>query len=159
MLAEYRLRVLTAADHARVVDHRERMFLDGGRHRPERLRQMSQAFAEWLQPRLQDGRYFGWGLDDADAGCVASLGMMWLDWPPHPLHLAAGRAYLLNVFVEPAHRRLGLARRLAEHALAHARERGVEAAVLHPTAEAVALYQSLGFKTSSEMLWLSASAS
>lgn len=147
------LRALCSADLELVVAHRERMFLDAARHLPERVRAMSGAFADWLRPRLADGRYFGWVID-RDARPVASLGMMWLDWPPHPLHLSPGRGYLLNVFVETEWRRRGLARELARTALAHAAERSVEAVVLHPTAEAVTLYQSLGFKVSNEMIHL-----
>ncbi len=147
------LRELRSADLALVVEHRERMFLDAARHPTERVRAMSAAFADWLRPRIEDGRYFGWVID-AGTAPVASLGMMWLDWPPHPLHLSPGRGYLLNVFVEPDWRRRGLARELARKALIHAAEHGTEAVVLHPTAEAVSLYQSLGFKVSNEMIHL-----
>jgi GNAT superfamily N-acetyltransferase len=87
------------------------MFAESGRAR-EALRPMTAAFEQWLSPRLEDGSYFGWMLEDAGV-VIAGLGMMVIDWPPHPSHPADHRrAYILNVFVEPEHRREGLAKRL-----------------------------------------------
>jgi ribosomal protein S18 acetylase RimI-like enzyme len=87
-----------------ICEHRERMFAESGRTR-ESLRPMTAAFGEWLAPRLSDGRYFGWMLEKA-GDVIAGLGMMVIDWPPHPSHPADHRrAYILNVFVEPAYRR------------------------------------------------------
>jgi GNAT superfamily N-acetyltransferase len=94
-----------------ICEHRERMFAESGRTR-EALRPMTAAFEQWLSPRLADGSYFGWMLEDAGV-VIAGLGMMVIDWPPHPSHPADHRrAYILNVFVEPEHRRKGLAKRL-----------------------------------------------
>lgn len=145
------LRPLRAGDHAHVVAQREAMFREAGRHDAEAITRMSEAFAPWLAPRLADGRYFGW-LAEQQGAVVAGLGMMWLDWPPHPLHSEPGRGYLLNLWVDPAQRRRGLARQLVERSIAHAREHGVAAIVLHPTAQAEALYSALGFRVSNEMI-------
>ena len=62
-------------------------------------------------------------LEDA-AVVIAGIGMMVIDWPPHPSHPADHRrAYILNVFfVEPEHRRKGLAKRLLALAEERARE-------------------------------------
>ena len=82
----------------------------------------------------------------------AGLGMMVIDWPPHPSHPADHRrAYILNVFVEPEHRRKGLAKRLMALAEARARELGVCHAILHSTRQGCPLYESLGWGPTSEM--------
>jgi ribosomal protein S18 acetylase RimI-like enzyme len=83
---------------------------------------------------------------------IAGLGMMVIDWPPHPSHPADHRrAYILNVFVEPAYRRRGLARRLMALAEARGRELGISYAILHSTRQGRALYESLGWGPTSEM--------
>ena len=151
------LRPLRVDDHTHVVAQREAMFREAGRHEAGAISRMSAAFAPWLAPRLADGRYFGW-LAERQGAVVAGLGMMWLDWPPHPLHAEPGRGYLLNLWVDPAHRRRGLARQLVERSIAHARENGVAAIVLHPTAQAEALYTALGFRVSNEMIRVAAPA-
>ncbi len=133
-----------------ICEHRERMFAESGRTR-ESLRPMTAAFEQWLMPRLGDGSYFGWMLEEAGV-VVAGLGMMVIDWPPHPSHSADHRrAYILNVFVEPAHRRQGLAKRLMALAEARGRELGVSYAILHSTRQGRALYESLGWGPTSEM--------
>jgi hypothetical protein len=54
------------------------MFAESGRAR-ESLRPMTAAFEQWLVPRLNDGSYFGWTLEEAGV-VIASLGMMVIDW-------------------------------------------------------------------------------
>ena len=133
-----------------ICEHRERMFAESGRTR-ESLRPMTAAFAQWLSPRLADGSYLGWMLEEADV-VIAGLGMMIIDWPPHPSHPADHRrAYILNVFVEPGHRRRGLAKRLMALAEQRARELGVGYAILHSTRQGRPLYENLGWAPTSEM--------
>jgi GNAT superfamily N-acetyltransferase len=143
-------RPAAAHDLKLICEHRERMFAESGRTR-ESLRPMTAAFEQWLSPRLEDGSYFGWMLEDAGV-VIAGLGMMVIDWPPHPSHPADHRrAYILNVFVEPEHRRKGLAKRLMALAEARARELGVRYAILHSTRQGRPLYESLGWASTSEM--------
>ncbi len=51
---------------------------------------MTAAFEQWLKPRLGEGSYFGWMLQEAGVA-IAGLGMMVIDWPPHPSHPADHR--------------------------------------------------------------------
>jgi GNAT superfamily N-acetyltransferase len=133
-----------------ICEHRERMFAASGRTR-ESLRPMTAAVEQWLAPRLGDGSYFGWMLEEAGV-VIAGLGMMIIDWPPHPSHPTDHRrAYILNVFVEPEHRGKGLATQLMALAEARARELGVGYAILHSTKQGRPLYERLGWGPTSEM--------
>ena len=63
----------------------------------------------------------------------------------------AGEAELLTLAVDPASRRGGIGRGLADGFMAEARKRGAERAFLEVSVEnpaAIALYESLGFATS-----------
>ena len=78
--------------------------------------------------------------------------MMVIDWPPHPSHPTQdARGYILNVYVEPAHRRRGLAVRLMENATQEAARRGLVHLVLHATEKGRLLYEKLGWQGTSEM--------
>lgn len=66
-----------------------------------------------------------------------------------PAHRQFG--YIWSVYVEPAHRRLGIARRLLDQALAHLRSIGCTTAVLHSSEAGQALYEQAGFKLAKEM--------
>jgi GNAT superfamily N-acetyltransferase len=143
-------RLVAARDLELICEHRERMFAASGRTR-ESLQPMTASFRQWLIPRLSDGSYFGWMLEEAGQ-VVAGLGMMVIDWPPHPSHPTDDRrAYILNVFVEPEHRRKGLAKQLMALAEEKARQLGLRYAILHSTRQGRPLYEALGWGPTSEM--------
>jgi GNAT superfamily N-acetyltransferase len=66
--------------------------------------------------------------------------------------LSGPEALVVNVFVEPTHRRRGLARRLMLAILDWCREERIGRVALHPTDAARPLYASLGFAASGEMI-------
>lgn len=143
-------RPVTPADLELVCRHRHEMFKASGRT-DEALAPMSAAFRDWLAPRLADGGYFGW-IAMEDAAPIAGLGMMVIDWPPHPSHpTQAARGYVLNVFVEPDRRGQGIAGALMELAMAEGRKRGLQYMILHATAQGRPMYEKRGWAQTSEM--------
>ncbi len=144
------IRAIATDDVDLICRHREEMFRDaGGRY--DVLRLMTEQFREWLRPRLVDGSYFGYMMSDGGAP-VAGIGLMLIDWPPHPAHpLQDKRGYVLNVFVEPDYRNRGLARELMRLAEAEFVTRGASYAVLHATDKGRPLYQGMGWSGTTEM--------
>jgi ribosomal protein S18 acetylase RimI-like enzyme len=146
-------RPVRADDLDLVCRHREEMFRAS--NAPDRtedvLQAMSAAFRVWLQPRLEDGSYFGFIVEDSGTP-VAGIGLMLIDWPPHPSHPHEDkRGYVLNIYVEPLYRRRGLANMLMELGEAEFRKRGVSYGVLHATRMGKPLYEQLGWAATSEM--------
>ncbi|RFU48931.1 GNAT family N-acetyltransferase [Paraburkholderia sp. DHOC27] len=143
-------RAIDEADLELVCRHREEMFRDAGRSE-DVLQTMTRHFRDWLRPKLRDGSYFGFVLADDDRP-VAGVGLMVIDWPPHPMHPAEDkRGYVLNVYVEPAYRRRGLAHELMRLAEAEFQRRGVGYAILHATEKGRDLYAGLGWSGTTEM--------
>ncbi len=58
---------------------------------------------------------------------------------------------ILNVYTEPAHRRIGISRQLMKTALDWCRENHVNMVILHATEKGRPLYASFGFKPTTEM--------
>lgn len=144
------VRALQPDDLDLVCRHREAMFLEAG-YAADTLRTMTAHFRDWLAPRLVDGRYFGFLLMDGDMP-VAGIGLMVIDWPPHPAHPTQDkRGYVLNVYVEPTHRKRGLARQLMRLAEADFAQRGLGFAILHATEMGRPLYAGMGWGQTSEM--------
>ncbi|RDI99039.1 N-acetyltransferase [Dyella solisilvae] len=144
------IRTLDADDLDLICQHREAMFRDAGQ-RDDVLTLMTGNFREWVKPRLLDGSYFGYVIQDA-AVPVAGIGLMLIDWPPHPAHpMQDKRGYVLNVFVEPDYRNRGLARELMHLAEAELVRRGVTFAILHATEKGKPLYRGLGWHGTTEM--------
>ena len=150
----FRFRPVDPDDLDLIARHRAAMFRDSGRS-ADVVAAMEAPFRAWLRPRLADESYFGWMVNVADGSetePVAGLGMMEIDWPPHPNHPAdARRGYILNVYVEPPFRRRGIARTLMVMAREEALRRGLSYLILHATAEGQALYRQLGWTATAEM--------
>ena len=133
-----------------ICRHRECMFREAGRDESA-LAAMGPNFRRWLEPRLLDGSYFGFLAIDNDA-VVAGIGLMEIDWPPHPSHPHQDkRGYVLNVFVEPGHRRRGIADLLMKAADAEFKKRELTYAILHSTTMARPLYENIGWTSTTEM--------
>jgi ribosomal protein S18 acetylase RimI-like enzyme len=136
-----------------ICRHREEMFRASnapGRS-DELLRTMTESFRVWIEPRLGNGTYFGYVAEEGGTA-VAGIGLMIIDWPPHPSHPSQDkRGYVLNVFVEPSHRRRGLAKMLMGLGEAEIARRGVSFAILHATRMGRPLYQQTGWAQTAEM--------
>jgi len=148
------IRIAGAADLDLLVSHRIAVFEAMGRETPEARAAMGRTFAAWLAPRLADGRYMSWIASDAGRP-IASAGLMLLDWPPVP-HDPNGttRGYILNIFVDPEHRRRGIASALVDRCMEETRRRNIRVVTLHASHEGRAVYEKIGFKASNEMqLW------
>jgi len=136
-----------------VCRHREEMFRASNApgRTAELLGEMTAHFREWLAPRLADGSYFGYLAEDQGRP-VAGIGLLVIDWPPHPSHPTQDRrGYVLNVFVEPTHRKKGIARNLMELGERELAARGIAFAALHATRMGKLLYESMGWVAGSEM--------
>ncbi|MDX2214780.1 MAG: GNAT family N-acetyltransferase [Oculatellaceae cyanobacterium bins.114] len=59
--------------------------------------------------------------------------------------------YIWGVYVEPSHRRQGIAKRLTQAAIAHLKTLGCTRAILHASPLGKPVYDSLGFSSSNEM--------
>jgi GNAT superfamily N-acetyltransferase len=146
-------RPVTPGDLELICRHREEMFRASNAvgRTDEILRTMTAAFRVWLEPRLKDGSYFGYIAEDKGAA-VAGIGLMIIDWPPHPSHPQEDkRGYVLNVFVEPSHRGQGIAKMLMGLGEAELARRGVSFAVLHATRRGKPMYETSGWAPTSEM--------
>ena len=144
------VRSLGVDDIELVCRHREEMFREAGRD-DDILQTMTRQFRPWLEPRLRDGSYFGFVLEDQGQP-VAGIGLMAIDWPPHPSHPTQDkRGYVLNVYVDKTHRKQGLGRRLMQLAEDEFARREVQFAILHATEMGRSLYVALGWHATSEM--------
>jgi ribosomal protein S18 acetylase RimI-like enzyme len=113
---------------------------------------MAPAFRTWLAPRLADGRYFGFVAQTGDGVPAGGIGLMEIEWPPHPSHpLEDRRGYVLNVYVDPRYRNQGIARLLMEASDHVFQERGLSYVILHATDAGRRLYERIGWLPTSEM--------
>lgn len=145
------IRRATGDDAETICQQRARMFIDSGVADESAMPPILSQFRMWLTPKLQDGTYLGWLVEQQDQA-LAGIGMWLMDYPPNFRDPAGTRAYLMNMYVAPEIRRRGLARQLVDTAVQEARSRGIKVVTLHATKLGRALYEQYGFKTTSEMM-------
>lgn len=144
------IRELGVDDLELVCRQREEMFREAGRS-DAILATMTDQFRPWLAPRLRDGSYFGFLLLE-DGQPVAGIGLMTIEWPPHPSHpMQDRRGYVLNVYVEKPYRNRGLGRTLMQLAEEEFAKRSVQFLILHATEMGQPLYAKLGWNSTTEM--------
>jgi ribosomal protein S18 acetylase RimI-like enzyme len=144
-------RTAVAEDARLIAAHRRAMFAAMHAADKSALDAIERVSTPWTERAIREDRYFGWITRDGEE-VVASAGMLILDMPPQPLDPEGTlRGYLLNVFVEPAYRKRGLARELVQLCLDEARRRKIRIVTLHASDAGRPLYESLGFAITGEM--------
>lgn len=146
------IRLATPDDAATIAGHRTGMFLDLDRFDAEGAATMADELIPIFQRMVSSGEYVGW-LAVADDGTVAAgAGVQLRALLPRPETAVTREALVVNVYVQPAYRRNGLARRLMVAILDWCRAQGIERIALHASNMGRPLYESLGFAATNEMV-------
>jgi GNAT superfamily N-acetyltransferase len=145
------IREATVADVDVILDQRRKMFAELGRPADETEREAMIGRARpFFEAGLGDGSYRGW-FAEVDGRVVAGGGLVIARFPPGPFDPIPHRAWVFNIYTEPAFRRQGLARQIVETAIAWSQERGFGSLSLHASDYGRPLYELLGFKPTNEM--------
>ena len=148
--AGWRIRQATVADIETILHHRRSMFADMGDGSEAELDAMVTSARPFVEAAFRDGSYRGW-LIEVGGYVVAGGGVAIVAYQPTPLDSAPRRAYVLNMYTEPAYRRQGMARRVLEAIIPWCREQGLKAVLLHASDAGRPLYLQMGFEPTNEM--------
>ena len=155
----YRIRPAGTADVPVLARHRVAMFADMGRLTAdgdaEALRAATEpVLGDWLAADT----FVAWLAEPVSRPglVVGGAGVQLRPMLPRPGRDGRGlvqgpEAYVVNVFVERAWRRRGVATALMTQVLAYARERRLRIVTLHASEEGQPLYERLGFEPTNEM--------
>jgi len=157
-MSTYSIRLATEADADVIAGQRAAMFRDMGNIDKADIAPLMRATAAWLRVAMPAGEYVGWMAQAGDAPerVIGGAGMQLRALIPR--HRSRGRGILegrqgliVNVFVERAYRRQGVARALTQAALTWGRQAGLASIVLHASPAGRPLYDTLGFVPTNEM--------
>ena len=115
------------------------------------LDDVSSAAEAYFRPALADGSYRAWLMENDDGVVVGGGGLLIAAWPGFPGERQSRRAWILNMYTEPAHRRQGIAREIVKTILDWCRAEGFTAVALHASKDGQPLYESFGFRPANEM--------
>jgi GNAT superfamily N-acetyltransferase len=155
----YSIREATLVDSDALVRHRLAMFRDMGV--PFDPTALDTSFRRWLAEMMPAGTYCAWvveAIEDVEdevprAGTrrtdrppiVAGGGATVLPWPPGPRDLGHRLAFVYNVYVEPAHRRRGLARQIMDAIHTFCQRRDIASVALNASRDGLSLYRTMGY--------------
>lgn len=151
IVGELTIREATSSDLDVILHHRKQMFIDMGHRDDEKMAASMRTSSEFFALALAEGRYKGWLAQQSDGRIVAGGGIVISTRPSHPSHPGLRRADILNMYTEPSFRRRGIARQLILVMIAWCRQEGFEWVTLHASNDGRRLYESLGFKQTTEM--------
>lgn len=141
-----RVRLASAEDQATVARMRVAFLEDddlGHGMASDELQAVTRAFVDEAHG---DGSLVSWLADDGDE-CVGIVSMLVAWAPPRPSDLRSKRAYVINMYVLPSHRRRGLAQVLLDALLEGCRERDLRTLHLYATPAGRPLYERNRFTT------------
>ena len=154
------IRLATPEDVLLVATHRVAMFRDMGRTTPEIEQPLLESCEGYLEKALTSGEYVGWvaQLTAPPHSVIGGAGVQFRPFLPRTdpsgqLLLVGREGLILNVYVDPAHRHQGVARRLMDTIIRWAPGVGIVRLVLHASPAGRHLYESLGFFASNEMFF------
>ncbi|QOY89223.1 GNAT family N-acetyltransferase [Paludibaculum fermentans] len=148
---EYTIRPVAASELELVLRHRIGMFRQMGYESEAELARIRGLSEPFFAAALSNGTYKAWVAVDESGAAAAGTGVLLLPYQPGPNDTRAERAFIINVYTEPQHRRQGLARKLMGVAVDWCREAGFAIVSLHASNEGRPLYESLGFQATNEM--------
>jgi GNAT superfamily N-acetyltransferase len=158
--AQFSIRRARPEDAPIIAWQRARMFQDMGDISAATFDDFVAASRTWTERALSSGEYLGWFTipkTQPDV-IVAGAGVQLRQVPPHPCRpgkngaFAKGRhAIVLNVFTEPKWRKRGVAMFLMDEIIRWARAEKLDRLVLHASAQALSLYERMGFTATNEM--------
>jgi GNAT superfamily N-acetyltransferase len=151
MVNTYQIRSATSQDLHAILRHRRRMFEDMGFTDRHALDMMIAISTPLIGRGLMDGTYRGWLAETSGDGVVSGAGVILLEFQPHPMDPRPHRAWVVNMFTEPEHRRRGLARRLMLTIVEWCRAEGMRFLYLHASDDGRPLYERMRFKSTNEM--------
>jgi GNAT superfamily N-acetyltransferase len=140
----------TLADLATIMRHRRGMFYDMGFCDRVALDAMVATSASFIKTGLEEGSYREW-LAEVNGAVVAGGALVIAGYPSTPQDPKTRRAWILNVYTEPEHRRRGFAKAIVETIVGWCRTQGFASVSLHASDAGRHLYEVLGFMPTNEM--------
>ena len=160
MTSTFDIRLATPEDVLLLATHRVAMFRDMGSITPEMEQPLLESCASYLATALASGEYVGWVayLNAPPHAAIGGAGVQFRPLLPRPdptgqFLLRGLEGLVLNVYVDEAHRRQGVARRLMETLIGWAPGAGIVRLALHASPDGRPLYEALGFLATNEMLF------
>ena len=146
-----KIRAATKSDSKWILHHRVNMFIDMGKS-SEFIKETEELTESFLEDHwTKDYRYF---LVEEGDDIVGGCGISQFRVPPQASQRRGVYAYITNMFVEQNHRGRGVGGALLRHVIDLCRHEGIGLLLLHASVVGLTIYESLGFRSSKNLMQL-----
>jgi GNAT superfamily N-acetyltransferase len=139
-------------------EHRALMFQEMGRLAADAVEIVTRTAAAYFETAIPGGAYAAWVAAPIDQPTVIVAGggalrrtLLPRPHDGHPEVIVDEEALIVNVYTDPAWRRLGIAASIMGHILDWTRAEGIARVVLHASAAGRPMYERMGFVPTNEM--------
>jgi GNAT superfamily N-acetyltransferase len=150
-MTDFTIRPATPADIPEILRQRRAMFEDMGGADSDSLDAMLASAEPYLRESMPQGSFLAWLAITSSGQFAGGAAVAVGSSPPHPWDPQPRRAYILNLYVYPEFRRMGMARRLMQTTLDWCKTEGFGTVTLHASEGGRSLYESFGFAQTNEM--------
>lgn len=150
-MSEFKVTLAKVDDTELLVKHRLGMWNDMRPELKEKAKGLEDLTRSWIKKNLSEGKLIGL-IARTESGEVAGSGCVWIkEQPPRLVSERLEEPYLMSMFTEEAFRRRGVASIIVQSAIDWCKEHGYNTISLHSAEAGISLYQSFGFKPTTEM--------
>ena len=151
-LHEFNMREATLQDLAVLVRHRRVMFVEAtGAKGDKELDAMDEGYQRHIQKSLPQDTFKAWIIETKESKIAASGGITVYEQPPRPQDETLRYVYVHSIYSEPEYRRRGIARKILTTIVDYCRDKKFKTLTLHAVEASKSLYESFGFKPTTEM--------
>jgi L-amino acid N-acyltransferase YncA len=115
---------------------------------------MDEAYRKYIEKMMPSGMFKAWVIEAENGRVIAGGGLAVYEQPPRPQDDTLRYVYVHSIYTEPEYRRRGFARKILNQIVHYCRESGFKTLTLHAVEASRALYESFGFKPTTEMRML-----
>ncbi|MEM2942035.1 MAG: GNAT family N-acetyltransferase [Candidatus Bathyarchaeia archaeon] len=149
---KFTLREATLNDVQILVRQRRLMWVEVADARDEKaLDAMDEAYRRYIERMMPSGMFKAWVIEAENGRVVAGGGLAVYEQPPRPQDDTLRYVYVHSIYTEPEYRRRGFARKILNQIVQYCRENGFKTLTLHAVEASRPLYESFGFKPTTEM--------
>jgi GNAT superfamily N-acetyltransferase len=149
---DFNIRQATLQDLAVLVRHRRVMFVEAtGAKADKELDAMGEGYSRHIQKSLPTGNFKAWIIETKEHKIAASGGITVYEQPPRPQDETLRYVYVHSIYTEPEFRRRGIARKILTTIVDYCRDKKFKTLTLHAVEASRPLYESFGFKPTTEM--------
>jgi GNAT superfamily N-acetyltransferase len=150
-MSEYVIRKAKVEDVDELVRQRRALLDETDDVDEGALTVMAEAAKPYFERAIPDGTFHAWLAETPEGVAIGGGAVVVTAHPPSAHEPYPQRAHILNIYVDPSHRRQGVARSVMDAILEWCRAEGFHRVTLNASKQGRPLYEGLGFKQTNNL--------